>query len=950
MATDDETSSMISFRQRPRQLSKASSVPSPLSGGVSSSYNSMNNTNDNSNDNSSNHGNGSISSHALSSLTFMSTSTEKNSIINAVDTNTKSPSQLRVRHLERESTYAGYLTKFSSRTFFSRKQWKRRYFILHQKSLHCFKSSDPQHPLLESITLAADTIICVTDIFSGKRYCLQISSPGEKNWYVLADTASEMSGWLRELKGTVQRVRNLQLDTRPGTQYSDSSETSDTMTASAIRIPSVPAVPFQYEYISGQSRSLPGTISSPSSPVGSRLSTQHSLYTAPHNMDMYQGQVTSLNPPPRSITPKPSTPTPGAGPQRPQGPSQAYSYGSSPLPPAAASPPPPEPRRRRNSSLSSSQPAPDYASFGSVMERAEAMATEQKDSYSSSWSVPTKSERPESNYATIPRSKRESTMSSMSSTPMNNNRMSAITERQDANATHSRSNSQKQASNQSRPLSPSSPRPMSPGVGRASPRSSLVISPPPRSIHRPVSVSIRHSTQILPPPQIMTSGLSYRSSIASSPLSSNPPTSSLPSTPDSNKNNQNFQGPLSRITSIRHQRDPGLHRQSLINVSSPTAASPVGTGSIHERVQRSSSRTSVMRPTVPTGSNRPLSPTPTLANAPTLPLPEPPRSDSSSPSKALSNQSSISSTSSHSTEPTRPATVSSRQNEPEPPAPLPNRSKARTRSQSQEAALLTSKLNEIQLSRRATTPSPRLSAVMTTTTPTADNNLSNSSNNNSSHKQMSLPIHSMYVLPSPPTRQTPAQPVVSTGSSRPLNQRSSGSSSALRPISSVMSNVASLGGGVARKSSAASAGATNRDSIMSTRLSALISLPPEPTTAVPLPPQSTLPAPPTSALPKKPTDANGSNSSDSDTAHANAQAGFDAILEEEEDEEDDDDDEEFVSHLQFEELEAAKDSTEQDVDQESNVTTPTTETRPEYYATKERKVVEYIFPSEAFST
>ncbi|KAF9923494.1 hypothetical protein BGZ65_008851, partial [Modicella reniformis] len=145
--------------------------------------------------------------------------------------------QLRVRHLERGTIYSGYLTKFSSRTFFSRKQWKRRYFILHQTSLHCFKSSDPQHPLLESLKLCANTIICVTDIFSGKRYCLQITTPGEKNWYVLADTAAEMSGWLRELKNTVP------LDSRPGTHYSDSSEMSDLSTSSAAMADAAPTLP-----------------------------------------------------------------------------------------------------------------------------------------------------------------------------------------------------------------------------------------------------------------------------------------------------------------------------------------------------------------------------------------------------------------------------------------------------------------------------------------------------------------------------------------------------------------------------------------------------------------------------------------------------------------------------------------------------------------------------------
>ncbi|KAF8922793.1 hypothetical protein BGZ52_010976, partial [Haplosporangium bisporale] len=223
---------------------------------------------------------------------------------------------------------------FSSRTFFSRKQWKRRYFILHEKSLHCFKSSDPQHPLLESITLCADTIVCVTDIFSGKRYCLQITCPGEKNWYVLADSASEMSGWLKELKGTVLQFRTMHL-TRPGTHYSDSSEMSDLSASSlTMDVPSVPVIPSQYDY------QLSYTSNPSSSPPPRPV---HPSILASSQAMLYQGPHVSLNPPPRSMTPKllSSTPTPG------------------------------QERRRKNSTVSTQ--STDYASFGTVMERAEAM-------------------------------------------------------------------------------------------------------------------------------------------------------------------------------------------------------------------------------------------------------------------------------------------------------------------------------------------------------------------------------------------------------------------------------------------------------------------------------------------------------------------------------------------------------------------------------------------------
>ncbi|KAF9103644.1 hypothetical protein BGX29_003118 [Mortierella sp. GBA35] len=999
MTTDDETSSSASFRTRPRQLSKPGSMPSPLG---SSTYHH-------------NHSKGNGNSLALSSFSFLSSSDKSSNPVthpndgghlynnnNIHHVQTLPPnSQLRVRHLERNSTYAGYLTKFTSRTFFSRKQWKRRYFILSQKSLHCFKSSDPQHPLLESITLGPDTIICVTDMFAGKRFCLQISCPGEKDWYVLADTASEMSGWLRELKGTVQRVRTLQVDSRPPTLYSEVSEISDmSSSTSGFRgAPYIPTISSQYESLDRHSRSSPGSLAASSRHGGS--SAPSHFYSAQGSLNPYHGQAQakSLSPPPRPITPKSSTPTPGSGPQyqhqqqRTQG---SYSHGQNHEPSLSSSAPDPlpapEPRRRRNSSLSTGQPATDYASFGTVMARAEAMAEAQKESPSSSWSLPAKYEGSHNGSATLPRSKRDSIMSTMSSMSSSTNsyKMSAMTGRPDALATLSNRSNQRMTGSHSRPMSPVSPRPMSPSMTRTSPRNSLVIAPPPRSIHRPVSVSIRHSTQILPPPQIITAGLSSQYS-SGSPLSPNPPTSSLPATPDSTGNHYQqmyASGALSRITSLRHQRDTALNRQSMVSVSS-NYSGPTGTGSLQERVQRSSSKTNIMRPSMSAAtigvqspskstadwvhSNRPLSPTPSLSSAPTLPLPQPPRSNSSSPSKdptpsitSTSSQSSTTTAQSQSTEQSsRRMSTIPRHHEPD--LTIPHRSKTRSRSGSHETAVLVSKLNEVHLNRKAETPSPRLSAVITPSQVSSPTSPGSGVEGGHRHlRQMSLPLQTMYVLPDPPTRETPPEPKAtsSTTPSRPLKQRSAGSSTSLRPLSlAVGQQVPSLGGGIARRSSNASSstsGGSNGDLMVNIghssgnhRLSAQI-----------LPLQTVLPAPPTTALPSKPTEVSDSKkakkvkahqASPSTTSTTTTGTGFGAILEEEEegDDDDDDDDEEeseFGTSLPFEELEAVKQSTEQDLDQDSTATTPTTSlgTRPEYYATKERTVVEYIFPSEAF--
>ncbi|KAF9901239.1 hypothetical protein EC991_006392 [Linnemannia zychae] len=970
----------------------------------------------NNNYNYSKQGNG--SSLALSNFSFLSSSDKSSSTVphtnegnhpygnNNTNNNTHavlnlpSTTQLRVRHLERNSTYAGYLTKFSSRTFFSRKQWKRRYFILSQKSLHCFKSSDPQHPLLESITLCPDTIICVTDMFAGKRFCLQISCPGEKNWYVLADTATEMSGWLRELKGTVQRVRTLQIDSRPPTLYSETSEISDMSSASGLRnVPNVPAIPSQYEAMDGHSRSHPGALLPSSRHGGSPSPLPY--YSTQGSLDAY-GQAKSLSPPPRPITPKPSTPTPGSVPQhqqqslhqRPQGSLQLshaheQPHGSLTSPLTSDPMPIPEPRRRRNSSLSAGQPVTDYASFGSVMARAEALAEAQKEKPSSTWSIPAKYEGGSGN-TTLPRNKRDSTISTMSSMS-SASRMSVMADRSEALASVPHRSAQRLMGSPSRPMSPVTSRPLSPSMTRTSPRSSLVISPPPRSIHRPASVAIRHSTQILPPPQIITAGLSSQYP-SGSPLSSNPPTSSLPATPDSvgSNNQQMYLGSLSRITSLRHQREMPSNRQSMISLSSNYSGIATGTGSLQERVQRSSSRTSIMRPSMSSvvvggpslpktaaewaQSNRPLSPTPSLASAPTQPLPQPPRSNSSSPSKeftpsvtSTSSQSSATTSQSHTSEQaSRRLSTVPRHHDPD--LTIPHRSKARTRSGSQEAAILVSKLNEVHLTRKAATPSPRLSAVITPSQVSSPTSPQSGSEGSHRHlRQMSLPLQSMYVLPDPPTREAPAQPTAPTSStpSRPLKQRSAGSSGTLRPLSSVIEQqVPSLGGGVARRPSNASTtlpGGPKRDSIVRTSSGGSGGSHRHSVQIVPL--QTVLPAPPTTALPSKPNEPSEVKQEKKESAHQAAASttsttttgtGFGAILEEEEEEEEeedeDEDESEFGTSLPFEELEAVKQSTEQDLDQDSTATTPTTSlgTRPEYYATKERTVVEYIFPSEAF--
>ncbi|KAG0298883.1 hypothetical protein BGZ98_010432 [Dissophora globulifera] len=975
MTTDDDASSAASFRQRPRKLSKAGSMPSPL--GPASSFSSAKNSsasalsapfsflNLSGAKSSSNYG-GSVSHHNASTVG------------STTDPTGKTPSQLRVRHLDHDSIYAGYLTKFSSRTFFSRKQWKRRYFILSEKSLHCFKSSDPQHPLLESLILSPEAIICVTDVFAGKRFCLQISCPGEKNWYVLADTATEMSGWLKELKNAVQRVRHVPQpgrSGRSGTQYSDSSEISDmsgTTSATAtvtttLRIPSVPAIPSLYDP-SFDSLS-PSTMAS-STLAGVRQSyVPQQLYTLSPHRDLYRGISSSLNPPPRSFTPMPSTPMPGAvSSHQQQQPSSLYlqhlgqhqQLQLQQQQQQQQQQQEEEARRKLNSSLSAIPP--DYTSFGSIMERAEAMALAQKEQVSSSWSAPTRVERSDIHYATVPRSKRDSIMSTASSVattstytaqPPRPYRASIMVDGSETSASLSHRGSQRlggmlplssSSYSSSRPLSPISSRPLSPSSARTSPRSSLVISPPPRSIHRPSSMAIRHSTQILPPLQMAAGG---KPSLASSESSStsnnnnnnnnnnnssssnnnnsssnnnnsssnnnnnnssnnnnnnnnsssnnnrfsfNPPTSRLPATPAPDASSATHR-PLSRLSSVRDQRQPGTSDHS---GPSTKRASTIGTSTLYNGSSNG-------------GSN-------SISNSIG-------KSNSISKSNGISNG------------------IGSGVN---------SNGNSNGNSASNGVMVHPRHPRELALS-RGESNLKRNSTIGSSSLSNANSIIGNGteSNGNSGtghNRQLSLPIHTKYVLPAPPTGQAPTEPPISasasasasssavngsSGSTRPLMHRPAGSNAALRPISSLMNNVASLGGGVARRPSSE----IKRDVFGAgpSRLSTVI-LPPEPKTAVPMPPKATkgsLPAPPTSALPQKPSGTTNIHDSDKQRTRrsinnssnnasgrvGNGIAGFGSILEEEEDDDDDEDEQgEYVSRLQFEELEAARAAAEPGLD------------------------------------
>ncbi|GJJ68998.1 hypothetical protein EMPS_01344 [Entomortierella parvispora] len=819
LTTDDDNSSITSQSrpQRPRPMSKASSLPSPLGtyshGNGSTEYNPAQSTRQ-----------GSIERLKQSSVPLPSNGSNKS----GTESRTKVPLQLRVRNFERSAANTGYLTKFSSRTFFSRKQWKRRYFVLTHKSLHCFKSADPQHPLMESLPLTAETIVCVTDIFSGKRYCLQITSPNEKEWFVLADTAAEMAVWLRALKGTVLQYRNRQIDS--------SRPPGDELAAADILRPYSPALTSDSTSIVPRSSSPP-----PRPPHPSQFYAD--LYPSPSSMTN-----PSLSPPPRATVSKPPTPIPGS---RPQGYEQEQTQGT---------------RRRTNSTtIASAHATADYASFSTVMERADVPSYDERHRstlssnadtthvYGRRSSIIDMYDDHDGNYSydhdVSARRSGSTGHGSVSGGSLYSRRTSITSDRPDSGtATLPRRSSQRMVGSPSRPLSPVS-RPLSPSqMSRSSPRNSLVIAPPPRSVHRPMSVSLRSSTQVTP---------SHSGSAAASPHA-------RPLSPTPENNVDGSEGALSRITSIRHNRDFPV-RQRHVSLGNPgeSAAS-----------FRSPSRSSTMPGYMTSQPDRPLSP------APTLPLPDVPsqgKPESSSPNGrgGLTHQLSNGSG--------RRIQIVPRHHDPEIlTAHRPSNPKPRVRCQSQESALM-SMAHDTQFSIRTngtTTPSPRLGAVATQSVSKSGQDSAPASPSTNPHrtsllmsKHISLPLNSRLVLPAPPSTQQPDIPVVaaatstssalsisstnsattSPNSSRPTsthqphhhhhppNHRHSTSTSSLSSQSSLGSfaagiTTASLGGPVPRKNHN-----STRDSSLSSRLSSLAPLPPGAASSVPSPPTSALP-------------------------------------------------------------------------------------------------------------
>ncbi|KAI8098582.1 uncharacterized protein BX664DRAFT_319068 [Halteromyces radiatus] len=118
------------------------------------------------------------------------------------------------------ATMKGYLTKHIPPVFSFTKNKKRRYVILADRFLYCFKTDVPTNKYREFMELGPDTQAFVTDHLSGVLYCIEIRKPGidATSWFLQAEDADGMKIWLERLKKTIQYLADNKDDKGPITK------------------------------------------------------------------------------------------------------------------------------------------------------------------------------------------------------------------------------------------------------------------------------------------------------------------------------------------------------------------------------------------------------------------------------------------------------------------------------------------------------------------------------------------------------------------------------------------------------------------------------------------------------------------------------------------------------------------------------------------------------------
>ncbi|ORX85283.1 hypothetical protein K493DRAFT_319982 [Basidiobolus meristosporus CBS 931.73] len=130
-------------------------------------------------------------------------------LTSAAKSSTRSPSsEITVNDTFVAAILVGWLEKLyiTNPSFLARKSWKRRFFVLTPDVLYRFKSSQSTTVADEHLDIRADTIACVSDKFSGKKWVIEITNPGV-SWYIQAECLDELKTWLSVLKSAIIRKK-----------------------------------------------------------------------------------------------------------------------------------------------------------------------------------------------------------------------------------------------------------------------------------------------------------------------------------------------------------------------------------------------------------------------------------------------------------------------------------------------------------------------------------------------------------------------------------------------------------------------------------------------------------------------------------------------------------------------------------------------------------------------
>ncbi|KAI8388417.1 uncharacterized protein BYT42DRAFT_559987 [Radiomyces spectabilis] len=104
-----------------------------------------------------------------------------------------------------QAVYQAWMHKYDIPSFAFARSWKRRYFILVDRTVYVFKSSKSTTPVREFFELTDDTLVFVSEEFK-KAYVLELRKPLQR-WYLRCDSVEQMKNWLEAMKKIVACIK-----------------------------------------------------------------------------------------------------------------------------------------------------------------------------------------------------------------------------------------------------------------------------------------------------------------------------------------------------------------------------------------------------------------------------------------------------------------------------------------------------------------------------------------------------------------------------------------------------------------------------------------------------------------------------------------------------------------------------------------------------------------------